>query len=240
MHFSRTRKPSLRRELRRAGTHLRLALIGAVAACALCSCAQPRSKSAPAPVIEVPATTVAAATAPAAPAATPKPRAPPKTASVAKKTLPAIPAAEAGYYLDVMQGRLKQAAGADGTISRFDNRIVVATNANFDPASARLQIDAERNVGLAAVAKTLVEYRSTRVAVRVRSVDGAADASDAASAQACTQALTRYLQGAGVAAEQLSDADATRGSTPARTLAVKSARVELSIEPVVRSADTTP
>ena len=231
MRFSRTNKAAPPREARAARMWLHV-LICAAAACALGSCAQPRTRSAPAPVVELPPATAAAAPAPAL--ASPKAKAQPKTVNVAKKTPAAIPATEVGYYMDVMQGRLKQAAAADAAITRIGNRIVVASSARFDSAAGHLQVDGERNASVAALAKVLVEYRNTRVTVQVRSVDS--ETHDAVSVQACAQALTRYLQSAGVAAEQLVDAELAR-ATPARTTTAAAAHFEVTIEPVVRAAD---
>lgn len=197
-------------------------------ALALCACAAHRPK--PAPVQSAPAPVVVAPPAEAAgePKKIAKPHAKPSTANTAapaKKTPEPLQLADVGYYMDVMQGRLKQLSSAGVEVTRTGNGLVATLDVSFAANAGRLDVDAEHNPSLAAIAKVLNEYRQTHVAARVRD--------DAALGTAGEQALVRYLQNAGVAPEQLptTPLPAARLEKPP---SAGSAHVELDIQPVVR------
>lgn len=148
--------------------------------------------------------------------------------SLAKNGRDALAPSDVGYYLDVLQGRLKQVAGKGIGISRQGERIVVdiSNRATFD--SSGTQISADFRSVLTPLSKVLVEYRMTVVAVRVRSDEAAARANHPRLAEQRAQALARQLVGAGIASNRIIIAD---------TDPEHRARIELQVEPIVRAVD---
>jgi len=165
-----------------------------------------------------------------------KPKPHPKPAPAA--VVPAKPVAEGlapedvGYYMDVMQGRLKQTVGNSVGVTRSGNRIVITSSAQFDASTGKAELDVAQSRPFAGIAKVLKEYNNTRVTLRTRSIDGAI-APDSAARAACEQALLRYFTGAGVAADQLNAVAGAHGDNPST---VKSAYFEIDIEPALREA----
>ena len=228
MRFSPTTKiapkpPSLRRG---AGLVVLACLLGA---CAAQTKKPPAAAPTPLPTASAPAPAEVQA-----PKKT-KPHPKPATAAVAAPKSPAaLNADEVGYYMDVMQGRLKQAAGSGVTVRREGTHVVVALQAQFALHAAHAELASEQNQALGALARVLTEYSKTLATVKVHGDDASGAA--ALVGVACAQAVAKYLIAGGVAAAQI----AAPGATPAPPGDVASleARVELDIEPVVRAADT--
>jgi len=183
---------------------------------------QPPPQPAPLPV---------AAPTPVEPAPVKKPKPRPKPAPApAKPPADGLAPDEVGYYLDVMHGRLKQLAGSSIGMQRRGERIVILATAPLDASTGKLELDAAHSRPFAGIAKVLMEYRKTRVSVQASNVDGKT-APDAATRAACEQALLHYLEGAGVAGEQLSGMTNARGDSAS---GAKSAYFAITIEPVLR------
>jgi hypothetical protein len=194
------------------------------------ACATQRHTPAPAPQ---PPPTVAVSP-PAEPAPVKKAKPHPKPAApapvAAKPATDALAPEEVGYYMDVMQGRLKQTTGNSVGLVRNGNRIVITATAQLDASTGKPELDVAHSRPFAGIAKVLMEYRKTRLAIRATNVDGSAPPDPAAKA-ICEQALLHYFEGAGVAADQLS-ASGARGESSA----AKSAYFELDIEPLLRDS----
>jgi hypothetical protein len=183
----------------------------------------PPPESAPPPPVAAPP--------PLEPAPVKKPKPHPKPAPApARATVDGLAPDEVGYYLDVMHGRLKQLAGSSVGMERRGERIVILATAQFDASTGKLELDAAHSRPFAGIAKVLMEYRKTRVSVQASNVDGKA-APDTATRAACEQALLHYLEGAGVAAEQLSGMTNARGDSAS---GAKSAYFAITIDPVLR------
>ena len=229
MPFSRITKDVLRPDARM----LRRTAAAACAALLLGACVSqkplpaPPPEPAPAPV----------ATPPPEPAPVKKPKPRPKPAPAQAKTpADALAPDEVGYYLDVMHGRLKQLAGGKLGIERRGDRIVILATARFDASTGKLELDAEHSRPFAGLAKVLMEYRKTRVAVHASNVDGQA-APDAATRGACEQAVLHYLESAGVAADQLNGLTNAHGESAG---SAKAAYLSITIDPVRREAPAAP
>lgn len=231
MHFCAITKRAPQRRERRTYPAMRRILIAAgvllLGACAT----QPH---APAPPPQPPPPPVVASP-PVEPApakkAKPRPKPPAPAPVIAKAAVDALAPEEVGYYMDVMQGRLKQTTGNSVGLVRNGNRIVITAIAQLDASTGKPELDVAHSRPFAGIAKVLMEYRKTRLAIRATNVDGAAPPDPAVKA-ICEQALLHYFEGAGVAADQLSAASAARGETTAAT----SAYFELNIEPLLRDA----
>ena len=147
---------------------------------------------------------------------------------------------EVGYYLDVLQGRLKQVAGQNVGVGRRGNHlaVVLSIRAGFEPGGA--QISAGLREMLSPLSKALVEYRKTFLAVRIRPEDAGTSTSNPRLAEQRALAVARYLVESGIASKRI--VVAGDGARTDEAAAVKAGpenpvRIELQIEPVVRTSD---
>lgn len=137
----------------------------------------------------------------------------------------ALAAADVGYYMDVLQGRLKQLLGKGIARRREGITLDLSGRVFFEPGST--QIGAGVREILAPLAKVLVEYRMTLVSVQVRADDPRTHVIDPALSQLHAQAIAHVLADAGVAVKRIVIAGV--GSE-------NRVRVGLQIEPIVRAA----
>jgi len=108
-----------------------------------------------------------------------------------------IAAAQVGYFLDVLQGRLRQQLAPDVIIGREGSGIVLDFSRRLGFVAATAQVDdAGRNL-LVSLAKILDEYRAAQVSVLVSAADDTLDARKQAEARA--NAVMRVLIDAGIA-----------------------------------------
>jgi hypothetical protein len=137
----------------------------------------------------------------------------------------ALPAADVGYTLDVLQGRLRQWAGGRAGVTRRGQRLVVDLSraVAFAPGKAAPAAGAQ----LAPLGQLLEDYRQVLVTVRVD------PAGDARLGLARAMALAQALADAGVAKRRI-----VVVGTSARLPA--GARVELQLDPVVKPAVVRP
>ena len=135
--------------------------------------------------------------------------------------------ADVGYYMDVMQGRLKQAVGTDIGIVRRGDRIVLDLTSRMAFGPGSTQLSAGDHAIIASLSRALVEYRMTLVSVRVRSVDPATHAIDAHLSEQRAQAIANNLAEAGVASKRI---------VIAGVGAEKHPQIELTLEPIVSPA----
>ena len=210
---------------------------------ALAACATPHK---PAPVTRPPAKPLrilpaahARAPAPAAPAPTPAPTAAVLDSrsyeqdknrikqALANNSSDALAPAEVGYYIDVLQGRLKQVTGKSIGIGRKGDRIVLDLSGGVAFESGSAQINAGIHQILTSLSKVLVEYRMTMVSVQVRSDDAGAHAINPGLAEQRALAIAHDLADAGVAVKRIVIA----GVGPEHRM-----RVEMQLEPIVRAA----
>jgi outer membrane protein OmpA-like peptidoglycan-associated protein len=138
--------------------------------------------------------------------------------------------ADVGYYMDVLQGRLKQAAGGNIGIGRQGDRIVLDLTGRmaFDPGST--QISAGNLEILRTLSRVLVEYRMTLVSVQVRTDDPSTHVIDPHRSEEHAQAIAHDLVNAGVGTKRIVIA----GVGPE-----KNVRVALTLEPIVRSTESS-
>ena len=144
--------------------------------------------------------------------------------------------AEVGYYMDVLQARLKQLADKHVTVTRKDDRIVLALSLRFEAGSTR--IDADSQEILVPLSSALVEYRMTLVTVHI-GADGDPQAGSPALTQQRAQAVAQYLVKTGVHRKRIVIAGSSVNRPPLAGLENRT-RVELQVEPLVRSVSAAP
>jgi outer membrane protein OmpA-like peptidoglycan-associated protein len=149
----------------------------------------------------------------------------------------AVGAGEVGYYLDVLQGRLKQRLGTDTGVARRGELIVVVlpTSASFPVGETALPPGLRSK--LAPLSQVLVEYRRVLVSVYVHADASVLGASNPRLAQQRARVVAAYLGGAGVDPRRVLLAPAA----PMRPAATGGAaanggrsRIEFQLEPVLR------
>jgi outer membrane protein OmpA-like peptidoglycan-associated protein len=147
-----------------------------------------------------------------------------------------VGAAEVGYYLDVLVGRLKQRLGTDTLVVRQDQRVVVQLPASAGFAVGEAGLTPALRTKMAALSQVLLEYRRVIVAVYLRSDASVIGASNPRLAEQRAQVLAAYLGGAGI------DPRRVLLAPPAapRPGAASRGRVELELEPVLRPRGRAP
>jgi outer membrane protein OmpA-like peptidoglycan-associated protein len=147
---------------------------------------------------------------------------------------------EVGYYLDVLQGRLKQVARQGVGVGRRGDRIVLTflVRAGFEPGGA--QISPGMREILKPLSKGLVEYRKTFLSVRIRPEEAGPAASNPRLAEQRALSVARFLVESGVASKRVVVAGV--GARADQATAVKAGpenpvRIELEIEPIVHAPD---
>ena len=155
--------------------------------------------------------------------------------ALARNSRDSLDSADVGYYMDVLQGRLKQIAGKDFGVGRQGDYVVLdmSFESGFEKGTAQLD-SSVRNV-LTPLSKVLVEFRMTLVSVQVRTDDSGAQPIKTGLAERRAQALAHALVDAGVANKRVviaglnSSGQAETDSRPESQL-----RVEMRLEPIVR------
>lgn len=143
----------------------------------------------------------------------------------------AVGAAEVGYYLDVLLGRLKQGLGADTGIARRGQHIVIVLPATAAFPVGGTQLQQGLRSKLAPLARVLLEYRRVLVSVHVRADASIVGASNPRLAEQRAQVIAAYLGGAGIDPRRvlLAPAGPARPAQPgARN------RIEIVLEPVLQ------
>jgi len=152
---------------------------------------------------------------------------------LAKDSRDALAPADVGYYMDVLQGRLKQMAGNRIAIGRHANHIVLdfVSRLDFDPGSAQLG-PAIRDA-LAPLLSVLTEYQMTLICMTLRAEDpGPSSNQDLGAKRAL--ALAHYLAASGILARRIVIAGAGSDPAPAVVAAAESpSHLSLELEPIV-------
>lgn len=146
--------------------------------------------------------------------------------ALAKNTANTLAPDDVGYTLDVLHGRLRQEIGKSAHITREADRIMIDLSGRLGFAHGADQVDAGGRQLLGALARVLVEYRTTFVSVLVR--DG--ETSQPSDRRAL--ALVHVLTQAGVARQRIVVIGQDTGGANADIESV--ARVELLIEAIMR------
>jgi outer membrane protein OmpA-like peptidoglycan-associated protein len=171
------------------------------AAVLLAACAAHKHARVPAPV-EV-ARTAAPIVSAAPPAAKrpAKPNAEKNHASPSVQSKTALPARDAGYYLDVLQGRLQQRLDPAVIVGRERGSIVLDLSRRLGFAADSAQLDDADRALLQPLAKVLDEYRATLVSVRVSADSDAVLARKLAQQRA--NGIVRLLTDSGIATDRI-------------------------------------
>lgn len=143
-----------------------------------------------------------------------------------------LPASEVGYYMDVLQGRLKQVSGKNIAEARRGNLIVLVLSNVFDEGNALA--NASSIGSLSSIARVLVEYRKTTVTVRAGGEGAAAVLGASGLADQRALAVADLLARAGIGGKRLVVPAARGRSRNGEGLGdAKQSRVELLVEPIV-------
>jgi outer membrane protein OmpA-like peptidoglycan-associated protein len=146
--------------------------------------------------------------------------------ALAKNTANTLAPDDVGYTLDVLHGRLRQEIGKSAHITRQADRIVIDLSGRLGFAHGADQVDAAGRQLLEALARVLVEYRTTFVSVLVR------DSETPQPANRRALALVQILTQTGLARQRIVVIGQDTGGANADAASV--ARVELLIEAIVR------
>ena len=146
--------------------------------------------------------------------------------ALAKNTANTLAPDDVGYTLDVLHGRLRQEIGKSAHITREADRIVIDLSGQIGFAPGADQVDAEGQQLLRALARVLVEYRTTFVSVLV------SDGTMTQPSNRRSLALVHVLTQGGVARQRIVVIGQNTGG--AKTDVESVARVELLIEAIVR------
>lgn len=151
----------------------------------------------------------------------------------------ALPAGDAGYYLDVLHARLRQNLGSDAVSREGDAlRVRLPASVSFEIASARLSVAAEQ--ALTPLLAPLADYTSLLITVHGHTdASGPADVNRRLSAQRA-QTVARRLQALGLPQRQLlavgHGADVPVADNDSPESRGRNRRVELLLEPIVAAA----
>lgn len=161
-------------------------------------------------------------------------------AALAKNAADALRAEDVGYYIDVLQGRLKQVASTQVgiVVGRQGNDLILDLSARLDFEAGSARITPGIGQMLAPIAKVLVEYRMMLITVDA-TPDGAGDGVPAMQlVEQRGLAVARQLAGAGVATARIvvARSAATRTVEP-QALAETRTHLEINLEPIVRVTD---
>lgn len=161
-------------------------------------------------------------------------------ATLAKDPAAALPPQDVGYYIDVLQGRLKQIAGTQVgmVVGRQDNDVILDVSARLDFAAGSARITPGIREMLGPIVKVLAEYRMLLVAVTASPDDAGDAAPDMRLVEQRGLAIARHLAGAGIAASRIVVAGSSAARPPeAGTLPETRTHLEIHLEPIVRAAD---
>lgn len=158
-------------------------------------------------------------------------------AQLSKGVRDSLPASEVGYYMDVLQASIKKKVGNNRGIgiARSNDRIVIVMTGASGFDGVNHKISPGTRSFLAPLSKVLVEYRMTLVSVRIRADSSDGRAGNPQLTEQRTQSVARFLLDNGVAVKRMVVVGAARSS--ANSTSGSRERIELQIEPVVRSTD---
>jgi len=214
----------------------------------LCACAAHRSGVHPAPVVEATASNVVPPPTPKAPVARPPASSTVEApayahdvdkarATLAKKSGEGLTPDKVGYYMDVLQARLRQAVAPHVQISRKQASIVMSLSGGCEFSTGRMQPDAASRDVFGASAGVLKEYRKTLVTVLAHDADAAAAAPDLQLLHRCALATALQLSAAGLNAKHIVvPGAAAAGAAPSEAGGAQRVRYELTIDPIAESA----
>ena len=157
--------------------------------------------------------------------------------ALAKNSRNSLASSEVGYYMDVLQGRLKQVAGKSIGVGRQGDRIVLDLSGRLAFESGSAQITPDIREILTPLSNVLVEYRKTLVSVQVRADDSDAQAINPPLAEQRALAVAHYLAEAGVAGKRIVIAESGLNRPSAANVSPENrTHTELQLEPIVGAA----
>jgi outer membrane protein OmpA-like peptidoglycan-associated protein len=161
------------------------------------------------------------------------------TQALASRPEHSMPAAEQGYYLDVLQAALQRVRDDRFVVRREGDQVQIALGGpTFESGSAALTADAQAR--LSAIAAVLEEYAASLVVVHGHTDSSGNEALNLALSQRRADAVARYLLRQGVVAARLlavghgSSRPVADNATPEGQQANR--RIELEVRPVRRAS----
>jgi outer membrane protein OmpA-like peptidoglycan-associated protein len=159
------------------------------------------------------------------------------TVALAENSLDSLPSSEVGYYMDVMQGRLKQVVDKHVSIRRQGDHIVLDLSFLLGFESGSAQPNPGVSEILTALSEVLVEYRKTVVSIHAFADESGSEAITPRLAEQRALAVARYLTGVGVASKRIVIAELGAGHAPKMDVSPENrTQVELQVEPIMRLA----
>lgn len=155
--------------------------------------------------------------------------------ALAKNSHDSLGPAEVGYYMDVLQGRLRQIAGKDFGVGRQADYVVL--DMSFQPGFERgsAQLDSSVRDALKPLSKVLVEYRMTLVSLQVRADDSDNQPVKAGLAERRAQTVAHALVENGISGKRVVIAGSHSSvQTENNSRSEGQLRVEMRLEPIVR------
>lgn len=147
--------------------------------------------------------------------------------------------AEVGYYMDVLQGRMKQIASSGMSVVRRGDGIAVDLMIRNGFKADNSQVSPGMREIMAPLSKALAEYRKTLLSVRIRPENAGAATSDPGLAEQRATAVARCLLDGGIGGKRIVVLGTGTDRVPAaKTAAETPVRIELQIEPIVRTPES--
>jgi outer membrane protein OmpA-like peptidoglycan-associated protein len=160
--------------------------------------------------------------------------------ALAKNPADALPPEEVGYYVDVLQGRLKQVASKQVgvVVGRQGNDVILDLSSRLDFESGSARVTSGIAETLAPIVKVLAEYKMMLVAVDASPIDNGDAPVDARLSEQRGLGVARHLASAGVSPARIVVAGSSAGRTADGKTVATDARthLEIHLEPIVRSA----
>ncbi|HET8941393.1 MAG TPA: OmpA family protein [Rudaea sp.] len=144
----------------------------------------------------------------------------------------ALEPGEVGYYLDVLQGRLKQTSAAGTVVGGGFDRIVLDLSQGVNFVAGTGTIAQGGCNRLAPLARIFLEYRKTLISVRVSAADDVAAALQLAQTRA--RSVAACFTAAGISAKRIVVVGLPATAPKSKRRSQARVHVEVQIEPIVR------
>ncbi len=157
-----------------------------------------------------------------------------EAATLGRSRHESIVASDEGYYLDVLQARLQQAAGEHAEIRRDGQQISLEIRGQITTDTSGPRLDSVTEGILTKLGKVFVEYYATVITVQVLDAN-AKDADPASVAPTASAVVRRFVQKWAASTHLLLVApDSARAGKP-QSASNADVRIDLRIRPILRT-----